>query len=373
MGISFEAPLALLLLIPALVLTIGLHARSAAADGYRSPSCRPGPADGAAAALVLAIAGFQLVLPVDRLATVFVVDLSDSVGNRGPLGGPGVPARDAQGEARGRRRGHRRVRQGRPRRAAAVRARGHRPHRVGAGQVRHRHRGGPAAGVGALPRRRPEADRAAERRQRHDRLRPGRGAPSPPSRGVEIETRQIGLGDADEVLVERLTTPSTARLGESMEAVAEIRSSVAQPATVFLFADGTEVASQPVRLEAGITRVTFDLKPTEAGFHTFRVRVEAALRHVQRERPGRLQHHRQGRAEDPGPRRQRRGRRRAGRGPREPAPAGRHDGPGGPPDRLRRPRHVRQRRPRRRARGSASRTASWPRSRSTSATSARDW
>ena len=35
------------------------------------------------AALVFAIAGFQLVLPVDRLATVFVVDLSDSVGNAG--------------------------------------------------------------------------------------------------------------------------------------------------------------------------------------------------------------------------------------------------------------------------------------------------
>ena len=34
-------------------------------------------------ALVLALAGFQLVLPVDRLATVFVVDLSDSVGNAG--------------------------------------------------------------------------------------------------------------------------------------------------------------------------------------------------------------------------------------------------------------------------------------------------
>ena len=34
-------------------------------------------------ALVLALAGFRLVLPVDRLATVFVVDLSDSVGNAG--------------------------------------------------------------------------------------------------------------------------------------------------------------------------------------------------------------------------------------------------------------------------------------------------
>ncbi len=78
------------------------------------------------------------------------------------------------------------------------------------------------------------------------------------------------------MLVERLTTPSTAHLGESVQAVAEIRSSVAQPATVRLFADGGLVATQTVDLAAGLTRVTFDTKPTEAGFHTFRAVVEAA-------------------------------------------------------------------------------------------------
>ena len=96
------------------------------------------------------------------------------------------------------------------------------------------------------------------------------------SQGVRIETRRIGPGDVDEVLVERLTTPSTARLGESVPVVAEIRSSVAQTATVRLFADGTLVATQPVELAAGSTTVTFDVKPTEAGFHTFRAVVEAA-------------------------------------------------------------------------------------------------
>jgi predicted MFS family arabinose efflux permease len=35
------------------------------------------------AALVLALAGLRLELPVDRLTTVFVVDLSDSVGSPG--------------------------------------------------------------------------------------------------------------------------------------------------------------------------------------------------------------------------------------------------------------------------------------------------
>src|SRR5690606_36216452 len=85
-----------------------------------------------------------------------------------------------------------------------------------------------------------------------------------------------GLDGADEVLVERLTTPSTANRGESVEAVAEIRSSVAQPATVRLFVDGQSVAAQTVGLDAGVTRVVFDVTPKHAGFHTFRVVVEAA-------------------------------------------------------------------------------------------------
>jgi len=95
------------------------------------------------------------------------------------------------------------------------------------------------------------------------------------TRDIRIETRLIGLGASDEVLVERLTTPSTSNLGDSIEAVAEIRSSVAQPATVRLFVNGEHAGTQPLQLQAGVTRVVFDVEPTEAGFHTFRVVVEA--------------------------------------------------------------------------------------------------
>ena len=55
------------------------------------------------------------------------------------------------------------------------------------------------------------------------------------------------------------------------------------------------------------------------------------------------------------------------------APAGRHDRPRGAADRPRRPRHLRQHRARRRPADPAVTTGSWPRSRSTSATSARGW
>jgi hypothetical protein len=83
MGIAFEAPLALALLIPALILTIGLHAGARRRMGTGRRRAALILRTVVLTALVLAIAGFQLVLPVDRLATVFVVDLSDSVGTRG--------------------------------------------------------------------------------------------------------------------------------------------------------------------------------------------------------------------------------------------------------------------------------------------------
>ena len=98
------------------------------------------------------------------------------------------------------------------------------------------------------------------------------------ARGVQIETRRIGLGDADEVLVERLTTPSTARLGEAIEAVAEIRS-IGRPDRRRSACSPTATWSptQPVDLEAGRRPGSrSDVKPTEAGFHTFRAVVEAA-------------------------------------------------------------------------------------------------
>src|SRR5918995_2062219 len=83
MGIAFDAPLALLLLIPALGLTLALHAAARRRVGAWRRRVALVVRMVLLIALVLALAGFRLVLPVDRLATVFVVDLSDSVGNPG--------------------------------------------------------------------------------------------------------------------------------------------------------------------------------------------------------------------------------------------------------------------------------------------------
>ena len=277
MGISFDTPLALLLLVPALLLTIGLHvgARRRMGSGRRRAALVVRAL--LLSALVFALAGFQLVLPVDRLATVFVVDLSDSVGNAG--------REDALAFLR--------------------ETLKERPDGDVAGIV--------AFGKGALVERLPaeltEIDRLASAPVRsatdigaalrlaaalfpddaqkrivllsdgNDTTGDGQTeAALAASRGVQIETRRIGLGDVEEVLIERLTTPSTARLGEAVPVVVEVRSTVAQTATVRLFANGTLVQTKPVELVAGLNTISFaDVKPVEAGFIRFRAVVEAAL------------------------------------------------------------------------------------------------
>jgi hypothetical protein len=83
MGIGFDTPQALLLLIPALLLTIGLHLASRRRVGLGRRRLALVIRAIVLSALVFALAGLRLVLPVDRLATVFVVDLSDSVGTAG--------------------------------------------------------------------------------------------------------------------------------------------------------------------------------------------------------------------------------------------------------------------------------------------------
>ena len=83
MGIHFEAPLALLLLPPLIAVVVVLHLSSRRRLGIVRRRVALAVRVLLLSFLVFALAGFQLVLPVDRLAVVYVVDLSDSVGTAG--------------------------------------------------------------------------------------------------------------------------------------------------------------------------------------------------------------------------------------------------------------------------------------------------
>ena len=275
MGIRFEAAIWLVLLVPALLITFIPHLAARRRIGARRRRAALAVRTILLSALVLALAGFQLVLPVDRLATVFVVDLSDSVGTEGRTDALAFLRETLDVMPEGDQAGI--VAFGKD--ALVERL----PEEL---RVIDRVRSTPvkaATDIGAALRLAAALfPDAAQKRivlisDGNDTTGRGqREAALAAARGIQVETRVVGLAGHEEVLVERLTTPSTARLNETIEAIADISSSVAQAATIRLFADGTLVATERVDLKAGANRVTFDVEAKEPGFHVFRAVVEAA-------------------------------------------------------------------------------------------------
>ena len=221
MGIAFDAPLALLLLPPLLAVVIALHLSSRRRLGKGRRRAALAVRALLLAALVGALAGLQLVLPVDRLAVVFVVDLSDSVGH-------GRAARRRSPTCASRSpRSRTRTWRGSSRSAAdalverlPVGARRDRPHRVDA---RAATRPTSAPRCGSPGPCSPTTPRSGSSSSRTATTPPAPASPrrrSPPRAGSRSRRVLIGLGGRDEVLVERLTAPSTARLGESIEVAA---------------------------------------------------------------------------------------------------------------------------------------------------------
>jgi uncharacterized membrane protein len=260
------------LLLFAITLGLSLAARHHLSKGRRRASLLIRSV--MLASLVLALSGFAIVWPVDRLTTVYVVDLSDSVGNAG-------------------------------RESALAFVRDSLEERKGNDQAAIVAFGGEAL-VERLPAELTDLDRFAsvpatsatdiggalrlaaalfpDETQKRIVLvsdgndTTGRGqseAALAAARGVQIQTYVVGLGAADEVIVQRVHSPATARVGEDIEVEVTISSTVAQPASVRLFGDGAQIGQQSVNLVPGINRVTFTTSATEAGFHTFRAVVEA--------------------------------------------------------------------------------------------------
>ncbi|MFL5756333.1 MAG: VWA domain-containing protein, partial [Chloroflexota bacterium] len=274
MGVAFDTPLWLLLLVPSLGLTAGLYLAARRRTGLGRRRAALVVRGLLLTALVFALAGFRLVLPVDRLATVFVLDLSDSVGNAGRADALDfvrqsltvMPDGDVAGI----------VAFGKDALVERLPSQLEDVERIASTPVTSATDIGAALRLASALFPDDTQKRIVLLSDGNDTTGAGQSAAAlAATRGIEVETRVVGLGAADEVLIERLSTPSTARLGETVQAVAEIRSSVAQAATVRLFADGEEVASQSVQLDAGVTRVTFDVRPTDARLHTFRAVVEA--------------------------------------------------------------------------------------------------
>ena len=274
MGISFDAPMALLLLPPLLAVVIALHLSSRRRLGVGRRRAALVVRMLLLAVLVGALAGFQLVLPLDRLAVVFVVDLSDSVGTAGREEAlayvrESLAAKKDEDVAGIVAFGGDALVERLPSDVAEI-------DRIASTPVKSATDVGAALRLAAALFPDDAQKRIVLLSDGNDTTGSGQAEASlAAARGIQVETVLTGLDGRDEVVVERLTAPSTARIGESVDVAGDITSTVAQPATIRLFVNGELAATKPVDLAKGPNRVTFTFTPKDSGFLRFRIVAEA--------------------------------------------------------------------------------------------------
>ncbi|HJP71270.1 MAG TPA: VWA domain-containing protein, partial [Candidatus Limnocylindria bacterium] len=94
------------------------------------------------------------------------------------------------------------------------------------------------------------------------------------ARGIRLDVVTPADDAAAEVLVDALDAPSGARVGETIDLIARLRSTITTTATIRLLADGATVATRELELEPGVTSIPFSVTAGEAGFHVFRAVIE---------------------------------------------------------------------------------------------------
>jgi Ca-activated chloride channel family protein len=99
------------------------------------------------------------------------------------------------------------------------------------------------------------------------------------TRGVHLDV-VLPSGDTyGEALVDGLDAPSGARVGETIQLTARVRSTVSTAATLRLLADGATIATRQLSLKPGSTEVSFTVKTSAPGFHVFRAVLEPRTDH----------------------------------------------------------------------------------------------
>jgi uncharacterized membrane protein len=96
------------------------------------------------------------------------------------------------------------------------------------------------------------------------------------ARGIRLDVVTPADESAAEVLVDALDAPPGARVGETIDLVVRLRSTITTDATLRLLADGATVATRELELEPGITTIPFSVTADESGFHVFRAVIEPA-------------------------------------------------------------------------------------------------
>ena len=94
------------------------------------------------------------------------------------------------------------------------------------------------------------------------------------ARGIRLDVVTPADESAAEVLVDALDAPPGARVGETIDLMVRLRSTITTGATLRLLADGATVATRELDLEPGVTAIPFSVTADEPGFHVFRAVIE---------------------------------------------------------------------------------------------------
>ena len=94
------------------------------------------------------------------------------------------------------------------------------------------------------------------------------------SRGIRLDVAMPADESAAEVLVDAVDAPNGARVGETIDLVVRLRSTITSDATLRLLADGATIATRDLELEPGVTTIPFAVTADDPGFHVFRAVIE---------------------------------------------------------------------------------------------------
>jgi uncharacterized membrane protein/NAD(P)H-hydrate repair Nnr-like enzyme with NAD(P)H-hydrate epimerase domain len=272
MRVSFIFPATLwllLVLIPLWALTLALPRRLSPPRFWASLLLRTA----LLAALVLALAGPQLVRPADHLATIFLLDRSDSVAPSA-RGQAEAFVREALGAAR-------------PGDQAAVVAFGANalveqpptaeralgPLDATPDPSRTNIQGALQLGLALLP---------ADANKRLVLLSDGSenagdaraAALQAAAQGVPIDYVDLRVPSPGEALLAGIAAPASVRQGQEFELVAVVESTVAQPARLRIFGDDALIQEQDVQLQAGENRFSVKVGAQGQGFRRYRAEIE---------------------------------------------------------------------------------------------------
>src|SRR5258708_5985879 len=95
--------------------------------------------------------------------------------------------------------------------------------------------------------------------------------------GIRLDVVPLPASNGPEARVDGLNAPGTLHTNERFLLHARLFSTVAQPVTLHLYLDQTLLLQRSYHLVAGEQDVTFNLMAPPAGFHTYRITMDAKL------------------------------------------------------------------------------------------------